>query len=197
MDAYTYFLLLAFAMILYSWWRHYRNEAAIEDTKTKLNHSIAAVNASVLTTRSDLKWHDSRIRSLAESHDERIHELESERKLQLELAGGGVWKTQSGYTLRIRDMSTNHLQNTLSMFRSRAHAEPFLSMKRELARREEDAEWQRRSEAKKAAVEQMVVDDKVRDTLTDLRLWMDDRSKKSLTLRMVRSKIAEMLGEKS
>ncbi len=88
--------------------------------------------------------------------------MRNEEKLQLTLAGGGVWQTQSGHTLRIRDMSTNHLQNTLRLFASRSTQEPFISMQRELERRNEDAMWQRLSEKRKEteATQQLILEER-------------------------------------
>ena len=71
-------------------------------------------------------------------------EFEEHAKLQLVLAGGGVWKTMKGAILRIRDMSTTHLHNTLSMFAMRGDTHPFKEMREELARREEDRKWAER-----------------------------------------------------
>lgn len=105
-------------------------------TKTRVDFSTAK-----MTTLIKLQ----ELVELKNNHRDRLVELEEERKLQLQLAGGGVWKTQSGFVLRIRDMSTNHLNNTLRLFASKSDKEPFVSMQRELARRAEDAMWEKRT----------------------------------------------------
>jgi len=164
-------------------------------------------NSSVAITR-DLKWHNDRIASLAE----RVAELEKERKLQLDLAGGGVWRTQSGYTLRIRDMSTNHLQNTLKLFCSKKTQEPFVSMQKELNRRAEDQEWQKRTEAHaemqrkwelecaeelgaiKAAKTKVIATSKKQvDVLVKLDTWLATKAGRGIGISTIRKKILELL----
>ncbi len=93
---------------------------------------------------------ESKLKNIAEEASHAKQLLRIHEKEQLELAGGGTWRTQSGHHVRIRDMSTNHLQNTLKMFAKRSRSEPFLSMQRELARRDEDKMWQGRTEIREA-----------------------------------------------
>lgn len=201
MDATTILLILAFFLILYCWWRSYRLEGriikAIENAENA-QHSAYTVNADRLHDNSRT---NVRIESLAD----RIVELEKERKLQLELAGGGVWRTQSGYTLRIRDMSTNHLQNTLKMFRARAGQQPFVAMQQELARRAEDAEWQRRTEAREKMIAEHAAEceaeeqalrlkvEQERHVLEKLQEWLKGRGGRGISVNTVRKKITELL----
>lgn len=167
------------------------------------------------------KQRQNEIAETARAH-KRIEQLEDrvavEQKLQLDLAGGGVWQTQSGYKLRIRDMSTNHLQNTLKLFKARAsRREPFLSMQRELARRAEDKVWQQCTEEAKKHEEKIpwtaTFDDKLRqehaaeckaeedamvaasDPWNRLDAWLKERMRKGkgfVTIQGLRRKIGEI-----
>ena len=59
--------------------------------------------------------------------------------IQLDKASGGLWKTASGYVMRIRDMSTDHLKRCLAGNFGSALARN--NMEREMKRRDEEARW--------------------------------------------------------
>lgn len=126
--------------------------ATIRYNRNYLNAQLAAVNADRLHDR------DVRIAAVEGLRTELARfsdEVKAEQRLQLELAGGGVWTTQSGHKLRIRDMSTNHIENTLRMFAARKDAEPFVSMQKELDRRAEDKMWQERTAERDRKLEEL------------------------------------------
>jgi len=137
--------------------------------------------------------------------EERVEKM---KEKGLELAGGGTWRTQSGYHLRIRDMSTNHLQNTLKMFKAKAGSEPFVSMAVELKRREEDKEWERKTQARaeniakweadcareeEARIERNMQVMKSEGVLQKFDQWLETKKGRGISINTVRKKIAELL----
>lgn len=167
--------------------------AELRDGVNNAHQSAAVVNEDRLSDKNECR---DRLDGIVE----RIIKLEDERKLQLELAGGGVWKTQSGHTLRIRDMSTNHIENTLRLFGKRADKEPFLSMKRELARREEDAEWQRKTEVRARMVADHAAEceseakaiAESQTPINRLEAWLKTRAGRGVSANTVIKKIREL-----
>lgn len=62
--------------------------------------------------------------------------------IQLDKAAGGFWKTASGYTMRIRDMSTNHIKRCLAGNFGGPLSRTNLD--KELKRRKEEEVWRKK-----------------------------------------------------
>lgn len=146
----------------------------------------------------EVRWHRDKIKIL-ENHEklqwDKVKEIDNVLAKHVE-AAGFIWKTASGYVVTVKQMSTNHLRNTLSMFRSRRHEEPFLSMQAELDRRKEDAEWEEKTAWKYENAPELPPKRRpvyTRDILEELDLWLAGRGGRGISVNTVRKKLADIV----
>jgi len=111
--------------------------------KESLERRVESMQVSINTLRYENTYLQEELGRLKTDFNVVEAEFDKMRMkvIKLDKAGGGFWKTAKGHTLRIRDMSTDHIHRCLSGNFAKPHSLARFNMERELDRRDEEAYW--------------------------------------------------------